>query len=157
MKKRGDYKLILERQNADYKQTLGTMFVVNEEDRIQFSCWGLELPDLENKSNVSRIPKGKYDILKRWSKKFGHHLIVENVENRKYILIHSGNTYLDTRGCILVGSDLADINKDSHMDVINSKDTLKKLLELLPNKTTLMIVENEHEAAVSTAIKAKED
>jgi hypothetical protein len=156
MGKNKDYKLILERQNADYKQTLGTMYVVNEEDRIQFSCWALELPDLKNKSNVSRIPMGAYVIKKRWSKKFKHHLIVEGVDKRSFILIHSGNTYHDTRGCILVGDDLADINKDAHMDVLNSKATLQLLLDLLPAKTSLMIVENEHEAVVSTAYKEKE-
>jgi hypothetical protein len=43
------------------------------------------------------------------------------------------------------------------MDVLNSKDTMVELLSLLPNKTTLMIVENEHEAVVSTAVKEKED
>ena len=148
-------RLILERQNTDLKQTLGTMYVVNDADRIQFSCWSLELPDLDNKSNISRIPAGNYNISKRWSKKFGHHMIVKNVEGRKYILIHGGNTYLDTRGCILVGNDLAYVNEDSHIDVINSKKTLADILDLIEETTTLMIVENEHEEESSTLIQSK--
>jgi len=149
------YKLIMERQNADEKQTLGRLYVVNAADRIQFSCWSLELPDLNNKSNVSRIPAGSYVVQKRWSKKFAHHLIVKDVDGRQYILFHKGNTYHDTRGCILVGNDLADINSDRHLDVINSADTMEEILALLPAKTTLLIAENAHEDDKSILIEGK--
>lgn len=145
MKGEDNYRVILERQNADLVQTLGTLYIVNEADRIQYKCWALELPSRKNQRNISRIPVGTYDLIKRWSKKFGNHLIIKDVSNRSFILIHSGNTYLDTRGCILVGNDLGYINRDSHLDVLNSKDTLKEILEYLPEKTSIMIVENEHE------------
>jgi len=145
MKGEDNYKVILERQNADLVQTLGTFYIVNEADRIQFKCWALELPSLKNIRNKSRIPAGNYELIKRWSKKFGDHLFIKDVENRSFILVHSGNTYLDTRGCILVGDDLGYVNRDSHLDVLHSKDTLEEILKLLPKKTTIMIVENEHE------------
>jgi hypothetical protein len=143
------FSLILERQNADSVQTLGTMYVVNEGDRIQYKCWALELPPRKNKKMISSIPIGSYDVVKRWSKKYGNHLYIKDVKNRSFILIHSGNTYLHTKGCILVGNDLGFVNQDEHLDVLNSKVTLKKLLELLPEKTRIMIVENEHEDAVT--------
>lgn len=65
---------------------------------------------------------------------------MRGVDGRTYILIHPGNFYTDIEGCILVGSDLSDINADGLIDVINSGDTMDKLLELMPNKFNLTIV-----------------
>lgn len=134
-------KIIIERYSNDSKQTLGRLYVCENEKNVLFSCYCLELPDLGNANNISRIPEGTYVGKKRWSKKYKNHIHVTNVVNRKYILIHPGNTYKDTRGCILVGDDIKDINKDSHLDVISSKITMKKILELLPNKFDIEIYE----------------
>ena len=49
--------------------------------------------------------------------------------NRSEILIHKGNYYTDILGCILIGSDLADINKDGLLDVTNSKNSVRRLME----------------------------
>lgn len=135
------YRLILERQNADEVQTLGTMYVVNEADRIQFKCWSLELIDKHNKRNISRIPAGNYKVVKRWSKKFKDHLHVLDVDGRSMILIHVGNTYADTRGCILVGNDLGYIDGNEHLDVLNSRDTLDQILELLGKNSSIMVLD----------------
>ena len=62
-----------------------------------------------------------------------------DVPDRNYILIHAGNYYSDIRGCILVGMDHLDINKDGFKDVTYSKDTLKKLYKILPEKFELEI------------------
>lgn len=45
----------------------------------------------------------------------------------------------DILGCILPGLALADINKDGIIDVASSKDAMKKLLALLPDKFKLEI------------------
>ena len=148
MKERGEnFRIIIERQNADLVQTLGTLYIVNDADRIQFKCWSLELPARNNTTNISRIPAGTYPLVKRWSKKYGDHLYIQDVDGRKMILIHPGNTFLDTRGCVLVGNDLGYINGDKHLDLLNSKDTMKEILKLMPAKSEIMIVENELEDA----------
>jgi hypothetical protein len=49
---------------------------------------------------------------------------VTKVTNRSGIRFHSGNYYKDSEGCILLGSGLADLNKDKIKDITNSKATM---------------------------------
>ena len=132
-------KLLIERFPSSEKQTIGNGFVL-EDDFIQFEFRTLELPWLDNEKQKSCIPIGDYVVKKRKSKKFGDHFHIQNVIDRSYILIHQGNYYTDILGCVLVGSDIANINKDNELDVVNSKTTLKKLLKLLPFEFNLKII-----------------
>ena len=64
-------------------------------------CNTIELPWKENQSRVSCIPEGKYELTKRYSLRFGWHLLVNNVVNRSYILIHAFNDAVkESKGCI---------------------------------------------------------
>lgn len=123
-------KAILERfakQEHPSKQTLGTLFLYKESQLI-FSCKTLELPDLENRNQVSRIPEGTYKVIRRTSKRYGEHFHITNVPGREYILIHPGNYFTQIRGCVLVGKDHQDINKDGVKDVTSSRVTMNDLL-----------------------------
>jgi hypothetical protein len=63
--------------------------------------YSIELPWKENHAGVSCIPEGRYVMIKRWSPKFGWHLQLMNVPQRKYILIHPANDALqELKGCI---------------------------------------------------------
>jgi hypothetical protein len=131
-----DVRIIRAFQND--KQTLGQLLILDS-DRVAFSCNTLELPYVDNKRNISCIPTGEYWVRKRKSPKFGLCFIVEDVPNRKYILIHKGNFHTDIRGCILVGSAFKDINNDGYTDVINSGDTVNKMLNILPDRFKMII------------------
>ncbi len=120
-------RLLLDRLRKDNEQTLGVMLVYLDGEFI-FSLATLELGWHYNKKEISCISPGVYKVLNRWSKKYGHHLILEDVEGRTFILIHSGNYKSQTEGCILVGLTHADIDKDGFIDVSSSKKALKKLL-----------------------------
>ncbi len=64
-------------------------------------CNTIELPWLDNQPRVSCIPEGTYQLTKRYSQRFGHHLLVNSVANRNYILIHAYNDALkESKGCI---------------------------------------------------------
>lgn len=132
-------KAVIIREVSQKRQTLGTLTLFNTQGKLIFECKTLELPDLKNQKQVSCIPKGNYKITPRTSPKYGLHFLVNNVKNRDAILIHHGNYYTDILGCILVGSTHSDINKDGLLDVVSSKITLKKLLELAPNGFELTI------------------
>jgi hypothetical protein len=67
----------------------------------QHKCYTIELPWHNNDHGISCIPEGRYHLGKRANAKFGNHLLVENVPNRSYILIHPANDALkELLGCI---------------------------------------------------------
>ena len=122
-------------------QTLGQLFFFNEKLDIVFKCKVLELPDRDNQNSISRIPKGRYKCVLRYSVTYNWHYHVLDVEGRTLILIHFGNYYLDTRGCLIVGNDFTDINNDGYRDVTSSKKTLKRMLSIVPDEFELLIID----------------
>ena len=72
----------------------------------------LELPDRDNRPNVSCIPKGSYDVVRRYSPHFKRELYwVKGVKGRSYILFHRANFAGDVekgyqthlQGCVTLG------------------------------------------------------
>ena len=94
--------LLLIRDTFSKESTIGELFLNGE--RI---CDTLENPWQDNQRNVSCIPEGIYPVRLRLPRESGTrdyiHLLVKDVKDRDYILIHIGNTAKDTSGCILVG------------------------------------------------------
>lgn len=132
------YAVLNRLRDNDHAQTLGH-FVLYDAEKILMQCKALELPDLGNQRRVSRIPSGVRCCVKRYSKKYGWHYHVTDVEGRTWILIHVGNFMDDTTGCILLGSDYVDINNDGHLDVTNSRGIMDLLNSLAPDSFTLVI------------------
>lgn len=131
--------LLIERYGHGTKQTIGRAFVLDGEKFSLYDCHTLELPWKENQRSVSCIPDGDYTVKKRKSAKFAHHFHLTDVEGRSWILIHAGNFYTNTDGCVLVGLDLSDINSDGLIDVTHSRDALADLLGLMPTEFNLKI------------------
>ena len=101
------------------ESTNGALFIHDS-----FFGFCIELPWLNNRRNVSCIPEGTYILKARYSQKFGHHLILENVKNRTLILIHPANDALkELRGCIAPVTCLSGIGKGT-----SSKNLLNKLV-----------------------------
>lgn len=114
--------------------TLGRLSVGN------FQCFTLELPDLDNASNISCIPAGTYKAFKRQSPKNGLVVELKAVPKRQFIQIHRGNYTRQIEGCILVGSSIAFLDNDQIPDVTNSGVTMDKLLTLLPDEFEVKIL-----------------
>lgn len=131
---------VLLRTKSDDYQTTG-VFSLLDESGFLFNCFSLELPHKRNQTSISRIPSGRYLCKKRHSKKYGWHYILDNVPNRSYILIHFGNYNRDTKGCILLGKDLIDINGDGKLDVTSSRKTMEKLLSIASESFYMDIVD----------------
>lgn len=129
-------KLIITRlQDSDKAQTLGE-FTIEGSD---FKGKTMELEYNDNKKRISCIPAGTYTVVKRTSPKYGLHFHITNVPNRDFILIHSANYSRQLLGCIGVGESFVDLDKDGLKDITNSKATLKKLVEIMPNEFQLVI------------------
>lgn len=134
-------KALLPRLQKDgTTQTLGRFYLYDGIKEV-FSCVVLELGDNGNKTGISSIPAKTYKCELRWSEKYQWHFWVKDVEGRDWILIHFGNYFRDTRGCILLGNAFADINKDGYLDVTSSKKTIKRLLEVAPKEFDLTILD----------------
>jgi len=101
-------------------ETLGVLMLNGE-----MLCWTLELPWLENKQNISCIPKGKYKCT-RGTLKGNERWLLKDVPNRTGIFIHAGNTYHDIQGCILTGSGVGYILNDRA--VLGAPNALNELM-----------------------------
>lgn len=129
-------------------ETLGSLFIMDGYNKI-FECKTIELPIITiplklNSIKTNCIPEGEYEVIKTFSPTKGRCFHILNIPNRTNILIHVGNyatgKQVDTEGCILPGSKFKDINGDGNLDVIESANTMKALLGILPNKFKLYIL-----------------
>lgn len=125
-------KLLVKREFFTDKYTIGKLYV----DGVYF-CDTLEntvRPEGIKIPNETAIPYGKYKVIVNFSPKFKR-LLPRLLEVPMFdgILIHRGNSVVDTSGCILVGE-----NKVKGM-VLNSTPYEEKLVELLKDKKDIEI------------------
>ena len=133
-------RIVITRGIDSNVQNLGVLQILDDFDEPIFTCAKLELPYLDNQSRISSVPVGIYPAIKYDSPSKGDVILLEQTGHRKYIEIHAGNFHRQILGCCLVGSGFKDINKDGAMDVIQSKNTMKKILSLLPEDFTVEII-----------------
>lgn len=125
-------KLLVKREFFTDKYTIGKLYV----DGVYFCdtlentvrTEGIKIP------NETAIPYGKYKVIVNFSPKFKR-LLPRLLEVPMFdgILIHRGNSVVDTSGCILIGE-----NKVKGM-VLNSTIYEEKLVKLLKDKDNIEI------------------
>ena len=116
--------------------TIGQLELVGTD----FKCFTLELPWLDNQSNISSIPAGKYKYVKRKSPSLGWVIHLLGTEPRTWIYIHSGNYTSQILGCILVGQAIKDLNRDGTPDVAHSAPTFNALMDRTDDEGTITIM-----------------
>jgi hypothetical protein len=105
--------------------TEGTNGMIFYQGRLMM--YSIELPWKNNQARVSCIPEGRYELVKRWSLKFGRHLQVLNVSQRSFILIHPANDATrELKGCIAPLLFITGAGKG-----IRSRSALKTLMGLV--------------------------
>ena len=104
--------IVLHRQLSYPNETLGYIKIDN--------CI---IQTLENSKKL--IPKGTFPLSFTWSPKFQQTMPLISVPKRVGIRIHSGNTYKDTTGCILVGLS------QSNRTISRSRDAYQILVTYL--------------------------
>jgi len=125
---------------TDY-YTIGRLQFYNSQGKLLFEGFTLELPNRQNQKNISCIPSGTYNVVARQSEKFGDCYHLQNVVNRSGILIHTGNFYKDTTGCIILGSSVEFMNDYTKTHLLQSLQAMKKLNSLQIKNFTLKITE----------------
>jgi len=126
-------------------ETLGSMY----DESGKLLCKTMELPWKENRSNISCIPEGTYQVVKqppkedrpypyfRFKKVDGRGINPAN--KMSTILIHKITYVSGLKGCIGVGTSFADFNKDGVPDMADSTKALEHLHDVLPDEFTLII------------------
>lgn len=110
-------RLVLYRSYYD-EGVNGTLFCQGK-----FVCNTIELPWRDNKPEISCIPEGTYDLSLRTSQRYGEHLHVLGVPERKWILFHPANIALkELKGCIAPVSILTGAGRGTYsrraMDIL---------------------------------------
>ena len=126
--------VILKRFRSDAQGTFGELSMNGKH-----LCYTCEDPWNDNKPGESCIPAGGYDCVPHSGTLYKNVWEVTKVPGRSAILIHNGNTIRDTRGCILVGDTLGEV--DHLPAVLNSRNTLDLLRGRLPGSFYLQIEE----------------
>lgn len=121
--------------------TIGRLYVIQDDGKIQFQCYTLELPDFDNRKNISCIPAGTYQAFKRFSPSKQSEVIqLKDVPNRTYIQIHIGNYTRQIQGCILPGMYIKHIDKDGVPDVGGSEKAFETIMEIMPDEFEIEII-----------------
>ena len=147
-------EILVERKWKKPNYTIGVMSIdgkrfcetLEDVDRNLNSSMTVEQIKAIKKPNETAIPTGTYKItLDTFSPRFGNKSFYKkvcegklprilNIKGFDGVLIHCGNTNLDTSGCILVGRNL-EVGK-----VLKSQETFEKLYKILKeNKDNLTI------------------
>ena len=128
----------LTRRKYRDKQVLGTMDVYKDNEFI-CTLATLERAWLNNKRNESCIPQGFYIVEHYHSEKHPNSFELQDTAPRTSILIHSGNYYNHSAGCILVGLTHEYINDDDYCDVKYSSEAYNKLRNICKGEDIISI------------------
>jgi len=108
-------------------------------------CSTIELPWKENKSRVSCIPEGRYELRKRYSPRFGHHFIVMNVQDRSFILMHTANDAMkELKGCIAPVTSATAPGRGNESKKAFAKIVMKTKLIFLKNEKVFITIKARH-------------
>jgi hypothetical protein len=128
--------LLLIRDTFTDKSTLGELFINGER-----MCDTLENPWMDNQRNISCIPEGEYKVRLRLPRESATrdylHLLIQDVPNRDWILIHRGNFPSQTQGCLLVG--LGSEQDVVHNSVLAMDLLIKEVIHLGGENINLII------------------
>ena len=137
-------KLTLKRLYKKDSYTIGKLYINDEyfcdtlEDTDRNLTQDMSLEEIKKIKvyGETAIPYGTYDCEITYSPKFKRDLpLIKDAKGFDGIRMHSGNSAKDSLGCVLVGE-----NKVKG-GLINSKQTLERLMKVLDKQFTLTITD----------------
>jgi len=136
--------IIIYRYWQNKNQTLGACTVLSEDNTPLFSGLSLERGWRDNEQGVSCVPLGEYKLVLEKSPRFDKMLWeLKNVPNRSECKFHSSNYWYQLNGCIALGRNSLDINKDGYTDITASKSTMAAFHSALGNsKEAILIIKD---------------
>ena len=138
-------KFILKRRYFEH----GTFGILYRENGTKV-CVIAERENNNNKSNISCIPEGEYQLLPHASPKFGKCYALEapsigvtrrGPSLRTHILIHKANTPSQLQGCLAPGVAFGVIDDD--WAVLNSTAAFNSLMNELGGKEAILTIKRD--------------
>lgn len=119
-------KILVERFDSGSNDTLGRVYI----DGV-LKCFSIEDEKRVVKvKGETRIPAGTYNVCFYDSPTHGKKaLMIKDVPNFSYVLIHTGNTEDDTMGCLIVGKRIGTLN--NKRAVLDSKTAFKEIYAII--------------------------
>ncbi|WP_252737022.1 DUF5675 family protein [Reichenbachiella agariperforans] len=118
-------------------------------------CYTIELPWFQNQRNISCIPEGRYELIKRHTAERGKHLRIVYVKGREWILFHAANDAIkELKGCIAPVTMLTGPGTGTSSRLaVNKMETL--VFEALAmNQKVFLIIQNEMKMNVIQRLKS---
>jgi hypothetical protein len=135
-------KVRIERYDSNGERTLGRVFFDGVPKMSSY-----ELPWKNNEKSTSCIPIGMYRCARHISEAYPERrlaYVVKDVPGRQGILFHSGNTFKDTQGCILLGMSIGTLQvSGNYVDaVLSSQGAMSELHDFAVGKEFTLEVVN---------------
>ena len=103
-------------------------------------CCTIELPWRDNEPRRSCIPEGRYRLRRRYSPRYGEHLLVQGVKGRSAILVHPANdAATELQGCIAPVTLLTGEGRGSHSRIAFRKLTNRVFAALRKEEVWLVV------------------
>ncbi len=140
----------INRDDVGDEQCLGVCYVADENCKRLFKSECIERGWLDNKKRISCIPTGSYVARLEWSSRFKKKLWeIYNVPNRSECKFHAANYSRQLNGCIALGQNRRDIDKDGLDDVTSSRKTMALFHKALDgDEVAYVIVKNTLDIAL---------
>jgi hypothetical protein len=117
--------VLIYRHKVTDNYSLGVCYIIMEDNSLLFIGVTLERGWRDNESNVSCVPEGTYNLALEYSDKFKKDLWeLKGVPGRAECKFHAANYWRQLNGCISLGRQFVDIDKDGDLDITSSGDTL---------------------------------
>ena len=138
-------ELIVKRKVFSEKSTIGELhingsyfcFTLEDKDRDLYKTQPITEIAQKKLFGVTAIPYGKYDLALTYSNRFQQYMPqVLNVPAFDGIRIHSGNTDVDTHGCLIVAMQKG---VDSVSDSRTAYNALLKMIKAVEKKEKITI------------------
>lgn len=117
-----------------------TMGMIQVSGVPHFPIYTLENPWLDNRQIVSCIPADSYVCEPFSGTKYKKVWQVMGVPGRSAILLHHGNTEVDTNGCILLGMSAGEIKGSPA--VLESRKAIEYFRSIIGNKSFILIIKD---------------
>jgi len=134
-------KCILLRNSQTSKQITGTLLLYDGWGNLLSMLRTIETPIITRDTVLPFLPKGKYNCIHHKSERYAKCVQIQGVAEFPLLLIHMGNYYWQSGGCMLIGQELRQLEQDSLADVVNSFPALTELLDTTFETFNLTIVE----------------